>query len=234
MNHLHDLMAKLQAIEEAAKKSDIPAAQRKASGDADWKVTQKDLDKEEHEGKISHPKTLAKNSGRADEAMEDPVSDVAPDQSEIDSSPEHAGTGAAEESMEECGGDQPGGKVELSMQDLLALMSHLQKGQVGGHDMPLMGDEEEAVGEEYANSEEGDDGEHTMPVSAMTQTGNDMFSKGKEAPKVNGGGNPMEAALAELYASVKDRQLDELSKGTLGSYIKKAVRDKTNGAATVP
>ena len=138
------------------------------------------------------------------------------------------GAGASDESMEECG-EGGNGKVELTMQDLLALMSHLQKGQVGGHDMPLMGDEER-VGEEYANSEEGDAGSNTMPVSAMTQTGNDMFSKGKEAPKVNGGGNPMEAALAELYASVKDRQLDELSKGTLASYTKKAAADMNDQA----
>ena len=47
---------------EGPDKKDIPAAQRKASGDPDWKVTQKDLNKEK-DSKISHRDTLAKNRG---------------------------------------------------------------------------------------------------------------------------------------------------------------------------
>ena len=56
--------AQAEKIKEGAKKSDVPAFQRKAKG-GDWKVTTKDLDKEEHEGKLSHKKTLAKNNGKA-------------------------------------------------------------------------------------------------------------------------------------------------------------------------
>jgi hypothetical protein len=48
---------------EGPDKKDIPAAHRKASGDKDWKVTQKDLDKEK-DSRISHKDTLAKNSGK--------------------------------------------------------------------------------------------------------------------------------------------------------------------------
>jgi hypothetical protein len=46
---------------ESANKVDIPAYKRKQQG-GDWKVTQKDLDKD-REKNISDPKTLAKNSG---------------------------------------------------------------------------------------------------------------------------------------------------------------------------
>lgn len=44
-------------------------------------------------------------------------------------------------------------------------------------------------------------------IGAVTPTGDDMFSKGKEAPKVNGGGNPMREALvarlSEKYQTIK-------------------------------
>jgi hypothetical protein len=323
MNKLYDLLSKLTAIEEDAKRSDIPAVQRKAQAEKQgykdtWKVTKKELDAEEHEGKISHPTTLAKNSGRADEGMEDEVSDVAPEESEVATENHHddgmsdmdriiarhhdavenfkdggelgydlesdlweyyfdngqiknydadagetiaelfadylglseasdatdapvaqvstdlGGAGASDESIEECGGDMEpqGGKVSMSMQDLLALMTQLQKGPVGHHgDEPLMGDEEEEyAAEEFGNELPGDAGSQVKPVAAVTATGNDMFSKGKEAPKVNGGGNPMESQLAELYAQVKARQLDELSNDTLKSYTKKAA-DNMNDKA---
>lgn len=54
------------AMEEGVNKVDVPAYKRKASGDKDWKVTQKDLDADD-EKKISHSRALAKNSGRANE-----------------------------------------------------------------------------------------------------------------------------------------------------------------------
>lgn len=212
-------MRKLQSIEEAAKFSDIPAAQRKKDHPHGWKTSLKDLEAEEKEGKISHKDNLAKNSGRkVPEEVQEQMVDVA---AEIPS---------GEEPVAECGDDmaQQGGNVTMSMQDLLALMSQLQKGQVGAHDTPLMGDDD--IGEEYGNSMQGDAGPEVMPVAAVTPTGNDMFSKGKEAPKVNGGGNPMAEQLAELYADVKARQLDELSKGTLASYTKKAA-DNVNDKA---
>jgi hypothetical protein len=45
-------------------------------------------------------------------------------------------------------------------------------------------------------------------ISAVIPTGNDMHSKGGEAPKVNGGGNPMQetlrAQLDSLYKTIKE------------------------------
>lgn len=227
MNNLHDLLAKLQSIEEAAKNSDIPAAHRKAKNpDGWWKTSLKDLEAEEKEGKISHPDNLAKNNGTKNEEVEieeefelDEVGEqLAPDT--------QGAAGAADESVTECG-DMPmagegEGKVELSMSDLLKLMAHISKGQepnVGGHDQPLMGDS-------YENEPEPE----VAPVSAVLPTGNDMHSKGGEAEKVNGGGNPLQAQLAELYADIKARQLDELSKDTLKSYTKKAAADLNDKA----
>jgi hypothetical protein len=49
-------------IAEGPKPSDVPAYLRKQQGKAP--LTTKDLEDEESDGKISHPKTLAKNSGR--------------------------------------------------------------------------------------------------------------------------------------------------------------------------
>jgi len=46
-------------VQEAVDKSKVPAYQRKASGDKDWKVTQSDLDKEE-EKNISSKRGLEK------------------------------------------------------------------------------------------------------------------------------------------------------------------------------
>jgi hypothetical protein len=50
----------------------------------------------------------------------------------------------------------------------------------------------------------GDEGEDYQGLDAVIPTGNDIHSKGKEAPKVNGGGNPfarMEGT--ELRAAIK-------------------------------
>lgn len=60
--------------------------------------------------------------------------------------------------------------------------------------------------DEYANSPD----EMYAPVSRMTATGNDIHSQGDEAPKVNGGGNPMGMheelvqRLSQQYDSIKE------------------------------
>ena len=250
MNGLHDLLAKLHSIEEAAKTSDIPAAQRKAKG-GDWKVSMKDLEAEEKEGKISHKDNLAKNNDTKNEEVEveeefelDEAGEWVPRKSMAQTSAEwqaaqaakkpapqqpapdaQGGAGAADESMAAECGDMPAqggeGKVELSMGDLIRLMNQMQKGQapsVGHGDQPLMGDE---VGEEFGNAMPGAEGPEVAPVAAVIPTGDDMHSKGAEAEKVNGGGNPLQTHLSELYAEIKARQLDELSTQTLSSYVKK-------------
>jgi hypothetical protein len=57
--------------------------------------------------------------------------------------------------------------------------------------------------EDFANSPD----EKVAPMSAVIPTGDDLHSKGKEAPKVNGGGNPLSLAarLESLYHEVKSR-----------------------------
>lgn len=64
--------------------------------------------------------------------------------------------------------------------------------------------------DEYANS---DDGKMTFPVSRVLQRGDDLSSKGGEAPKQAGGGNPYKSNVSEsllgqlrnLYTEVKGR-----------------------------
>lgn len=192
MADLYDLMAKLQAIEEAAKKSDIPAVQRKAKG-GDWKVNQDDLDREEHEGKISHPKELAKNNGTKKESIEQQV--------------------------DECGGGE--GMVQLSMQDLIQLVKQLEKGgdvNVGGHDQTLLGEPgdiigAEDVGEEFANAAAGDAGPVIKGVDAVTVSGNDLASKGQVSPQSRAPGTnalrpvseELRSRLQQYYDYVKAR-----------------------------
>jgi hypothetical protein len=100
----------------------------------------------------------------------------------------------------EQGSDDPDGG-ELG--DLIGAMGDEPRGKVA----VLGGDMEMPVGE-FANSPD----EMYADVSDVTPTGNDLHSKGGEAEKVNGGGNPMgvdeEALLARLgslYESIKNR-----------------------------
>lgn len=69
---------------------------------------------------------------------------------------------------------------------------------------PMLGKGPE-MDEEFANTPDPSMG----TVADMTQTGDDMFSKGGEAPKVNGGGNPLAESLrgklTELYYQIKNR-----------------------------
>lgn len=120
------------------------------------------------------------------------------------------GAGASDEGIDECGGDMDQGgddtQITMSMQDLIALVHGLQKGEVDGNDQSLFGND--AVGEEYGNSAPDSTGEFTAGVDAVTPTGDDLASKGEERPKMNGGGNPMQEALVKdlhaLYARIKE------------------------------
>jgi hypothetical protein len=87
-----------------------------------------------------------------------------------------------------------------------------QHGDSDGHEDPMFGDSFE---EEFGNSMAGHGGPTTAPVSAVLPTGDDMHSKGIEAKKVNGGGNPlarkssMEESIVDqlqnLYTKIKNR-----------------------------
>ena len=102
------------------------------------------------------------------------------------------------------------------IRDLMAILKNIE--QSGGQETDVVfgADEDASSGatssgsiatipnEEFAN----EPNTQTAPVSAVTPTGNDLASKGSEAPKVNGGGNPMrEAILQKLsahYQSIKE------------------------------
>lgn len=66
-----DLRASKHPVAEQVSKKDIPAVQRKDSGDKDWKVTMGDLEKE-RDGKMSDSKTLAKKSDATLKESPDP------------------------------------------------------------------------------------------------------------------------------------------------------------------
>lgn len=199
MNGLHDLLAKLQSIEEAttAKSHGRHRAHQEDDNDDDYDQGGEEGQRKQRYEPIPHP-----GDHYFDESGDEMTA------VECGDMPSHGGEG----------------KVELSMGDLIRLMNQLQKGQApnAGHgDQPLMGDE---VGEEFGNAMPGAEGPEVAPVAAVIPTGDDMHSKGAEAEKVNGGGNPLQAHLSELYAQIKEReaQLSELSKDTLASYAKKA------------
>lgn len=65
------------------------------------------------------------------------------------------------------------------------------------------------IDDDYGNSVEGGSDEHTFGIDALTPTGNDLASKGKEARKQAGGGNPwnitesLRVRLDSLYNEMK-------------------------------
>ena len=85
--------------------------------------------------------------------------------------------------------------------------------------------------EEFAN----EPNVQTAPASAVTPTGNDLASKGGEAPKVNGGGNPMrEAILQKLsahYQSIKEESPRTSLAGKVDPVRSPEVQQKTQTIA---
>jgi hypothetical protein len=87
--------------------------------------------------------------------------------------------------------------------------------QYGDPDKMVLGSNEEPLADEYeeddsfANSMKNGSAKRTLGVSAVLAMGNDLLSKGEEAPKVNGGGNPLAETLVsnlyKLYNEVKSR-----------------------------
>jgi hypothetical protein len=94
------------------------------------------------------------------------------------------------------------------IKDLMAILKGIEDGDdedvavsIAGADM---GNLENAFDEEFANAPQ----EQVAPIDAVLPTGNDLHGQGAEAPKVNGGGNPMQETLmnqlSRLYAEVKE------------------------------
>lgn len=89
------------------------------------------------------------------------------------------------------------------IKDLIDILRNIE----GGHkDMVVGMDEVQDGGFGDATTEPD---ETTLGIDAVTATGRDLASKGAEAPKVNGGGNPMQeslvARLNNLYQEIKSR-----------------------------
>jgi hypothetical protein len=73
------------------------------------------------------------------------------------------------------------------IRDLMSILKNIEQG--GGD-----AEKDMVVGlEQMANTPD----EQTAPVDAVIPTGDDLHSKGGEAPKVNGGGNPMQRGVSE-------------------------------------
>ena len=144
----------------------------------------------------------------------------------------------ANESLEECGdmpvgmmgmsshqGQQDSVTMNISMngsgaggiRDLMSILRNIESsdntdihshdvGQMfGGDDIEVAFDEEMDGGFGSATTQPNT---VTAGINAVTATGNDLASKGIEAPKVNGGGNPMHEALAsrlyQMYQAIKE------------------------------
>jgi len=110
------------------------------------------------------------------------------------------------------------------IRDLMAILKNIEQG----------GDSSDVVfgtDEEFANSPD----EQIAPISAVTPTGNDIHSKGGEAPKVNGGGNPMQEALVQKlsahYDSIKEQSPRTALAGKVDPVRNPEVQQKTQTVA---
>lgn len=98
-------------------------------------------------------------------------------------------------------------------------MKPRMSGDDAGHALFGSEDAEMVIDDSYKNSAHGDAGPATFGIDAITATGNDLFSKGDEAPNQAGGGNPWNMRneslvhnLSSLYNDIKTRKLQESSK----------------------
>ncbi len=151
-------------------------------------------------------------------------------------------TTPANESIEECGpmgmmgmnspqGQQDSVTMNISMngsgaggiRDLMSILRNIESSDntdVHSHDVSKLfgGDDiEVAFGEEMSDGGFGsattEPNTATAGIDAVTATGNDLASKGIEAPKVNGGGNPMHETVKQrlytLYNEIKEAKEEE-------------------------
>ena len=122
-------------------------------------------------------------------------------------------------------GTGPGG-----IKDLMQILRNIESGDnadphshsvdalFGGS--KLGGEIDVVVDDGYENSPEGASGPEVFGIDAVTQTGDDMHSKGEERPKVNGGGNPMQEALVSRLAQL----YDEIKEGTEKKTMSRAAK----------
>ena len=99
------------------------------------------------------------------------------------------------------------------IKDLLNILKDIENGKPQDDDKLLgnPGPIDQLMGDDFENSVEGGSDTEVYGIDAVTQTRDDLHSKGDEAPKVNGGGNPLGISenlvsrLSELYNEVKSR-----------------------------
>jgi hypothetical protein len=139
-------------------------------------------------------------------------------------------------------GQGPGG-----IKDLMQILRNIESGDNSNphsHDVgalfggPEVGGEIDVVVDDgYENSPVGASGPETFGIDAVTQTGDDLASKGEERPKVNGGGNPMQEALVQrlsaMYNQIKEEDLDEGMWDNIKQGAQSAVQGVKNAANTV-
>lgn len=107
------------------------------------------------------------------------------------------------------------GSGKNGIKDLLDVLRNIEQ---SGSDDELFGEpgklshNEPVMGDSFENSVDGASDTTTLDISAVTPTGDDLLSKGKEAPKQAGGGNPwnvsesaIAAKLLRHYEEVKSR-----------------------------
>lgn len=109
------------------------------------------------------------------------------------------------------------GSGQGGIRDLLAVLKDIETGPDTGSDADAViigGDDIDSVQSELDDSYNNEPDEKVAGIDAVTPTGNDIHSKGDEAEKVNGGGNPWRQTevneglvqrLAQHYQEVKDR-----------------------------
>lgn len=107
------------------------------------------------------------------------------------------------------------GSGKGGIRDLLAVLKDIETSPAAGHNAVIIGsDDIDSVQSELDDSYNNEPNEEVAGIDAVTPTGDDIHSKGDEAEKVNGGGNPWRQTevneelvqrLAQHYQEVKDR-----------------------------
>lgn len=109
------------------------------------------------------------------------------------------------------------GSGQGGIRDLLAVLKNIETGgeEPSGDDTVVIGGKEiDDVQSELDDSYNNEPDPEVAGIDAVTPTGDDLHSKGDEAEKANGGGNPWNQTevsegllnrLAQHYQEVKDR-----------------------------
>lgn len=116
------------------------------------------------------------------------------------------------------------GSGKGGIKDLMDILKNIEGDDQGGEIVigGEISDMEHPFDEVYANEPDTE----VQPLDAAMPTGNDLSSKGQEAPKVNGGGNPM---AMESLKSQLDRLYQEIKESHQEKTTMKHVKNPTAG-----